>query len=94
LEYIDPHRSKMKIGGALLDDAGDRRVGMMFAIELPSREAVEAFMQEEPHNKAGIFESVIIRRIQVVYPETDPSYFDDLLANECRAGSPRGLAQR
>ena len=57
----------------------------MFAIDLPSREAVEAFMQEEPYNRAGVFESVIIRRIQVVYPETDPSYFDDLLAHIRRA---------
>jgi uncharacterized protein len=88
LEYINPHRPKMKIGGALLDDAGETRVGMMFAIDLPSREAVEAFMREEPYNRAGVFESVIIRRIHVVYPETDPAYFDDLLARE------RGAAER
>jgi uncharacterized protein len=89
LEYINPHRPKMNIGGAFLDDAGVRRIWIMFAIDLPSREAVEAFMQEEPYNRAGVFESVIIRRIQVVYPETDPSddpsYFDDLLAHIRRA---------
>jgi uncharacterized protein len=87
MEYINPHRSKMKIGGALFDDAGERRVGMMFAIDLPSRQAVETFMQEEPYNKAGIFESVIVRRIHVVFPETDPFRFDDLLANERRAAA-------
>jgi hypothetical protein len=42
-------------------------------------------MRDEPYTKAGIFESVMIRRIHVVYPEADPSYFDDLLANERRA---------
>jgi uncharacterized protein YciI len=85
LEYINPYRAKMKIGGALLDEAGERRVGMVFAIDLPTREAVEALMRDEPYTKAGIFESVMIRRIHVVYPEADPSYFDDLLANERRA---------
>jgi uncharacterized protein len=86
LEYINPHRPKMNIGGVFLDDAGVRRMWIMFAIDLPSR---EAFMQEEPYNRAGVFENVIIRRIQVVYPETDPSddpsYFDDLLAHIRRA---------
>ena len=82
LEYINPHRPKMQIGGALLDDAGEERVGMVFAIDLPSREAVEAFMRDEPYNKAGIFESVVIRRINVVYPEADPAIFDGLLEHE------------
>lgn len=82
LEYINPHRSKMLIGGALLDDEGEQRVGMTFAIDLPSREAVEAFMREEPYNKGGVFESVLIRRIHVIYPETDPTVFDSILANE------------
>jgi uncharacterized protein len=82
LEYINPHRAKMRIGGALLDDECDERVGMVFAIDLPTREAVEAFMREEPYNRAGIFEMVLIRRINIVYPETDPSVFDNLLADE------------
>ena len=85
LEYINPHRSTMQIGGALLDDAGEERIGMMFAIDLPSREAVDAFMRDEPYNKAGVFESVVIRRINVVYPESDPGIFDDLLAQERRS---------
>ena len=84
LEYINPHRPKMQIGGALLDDAGEQRIGMVFAVDLPSREAVEAFMRDEPYNKAGIFESVVIRRMTVVYPEADPGIFDGLLEHERR----------
>ena len=82
LEYINPHRPKMQIGGALLDDAGEERVGRFFAVHLPSRGAVEAFMRDEPYNKAGIFESVVIRRMNVVYPEADPGIFDGLLEHE------------
>ena len=82
LEYIDLHRPKMQIGGALLDDAGEERIGMVFAIDLSSRGAVEAFMRDEPCNKAGIFESVVIRRINAVYPEADPGIFDGLLEHE------------
>ena len=84
LEYINPHRAKMQIGGALLRDNDDERVGMMFAIDLPSRDAVEEFMRDEPYNKAGIFEIVVIRRINIVYPEADPGVFDGLLEHERR----------
>ena len=42
LEYIDPRRSKIQIGGALLADDSEDRVGMIFAIDLPIRDAVES----------------------------------------------------
>jgi len=82
LEYINPHRAKMRIGGALLDDDGEERIGMVFAIDLPTRAAVEAFMRDEPYNRADVFETVLIRRIALVYPEADPAVFDNLLNDE------------
>ena len=87
MEYINPYRSKISIGGALLDDEGETRVGMTLAIDLPSREAVESFMRDEPYNKAGIFETVLIRRIHVVFPEADPAVFDNMLTKERQKSS-------
>jgi hypothetical protein len=84
LEYINPHRAKMRIGGALLDDDGTSRVGMVLAIDLPTRDAVQSFMRDEPYNRAGIFESVLIRPIAIVYPEADPAIFDNMLVDERR----------
>ena len=91
MEYINRYRHKMIVGGALLDDEGETRVGMVLAIDLPDRSAVEAFLAEEPYNKAGIFECVVIRKFHKVFPEDDPAYFDSLLAAErARVASQEG----
>jgi uncharacterized protein len=82
MEYIDKYRDKMVVGGALLDDEGETRVGMVLAINLPSRSAVEAFMAQEPYNRAGIFECVAIRKFHKIFPEEDRSVFDGLMADE------------
>jgi uncharacterized protein len=84
MEYILEHRKRMVLGAALLEDAGDARVGMMIAVDLPSREAVEEFMRKEPYNAAGIFESVMIRKCVKIFPEEDPAHFDAMLAEERR----------
>ena len=41
-------------------------------------------MRDEPYDTAGNVESVVIRRINVVYPEADPGIFDGLLEHERR----------
>jgi uncharacterized protein len=82
MEYINGFRPKIVMGGALLNDDGETRVGMVLAIDLPNRQSVEQFMQAEPYNKAGIFESVVIRKAHKIFPETDPSIFDDMLKAE------------
>ena len=82
MEYINGYRPKMVMGGALLDDDGETRVGMVLAIDLPDRESVEQFMHNEPYNKAGIFETVVIRRVHKVFPEDDPSIFDSMIEAE------------
>jgi uncharacterized protein YciI len=88
MEYINGYRPKIVMGGALLDDDGETRVGMVLAIDLPDRQSVEQFMLAEPYNKAGIFESVLIRKAHKIFPETDPSIFDDMLkAERSRAAS-------
>jgi uncharacterized protein len=88
MEYINKHRTKMVVGGALLDDGGGTRVGMILAVDLPDRKAVEEFLADEPYNRAGIFECVVIRKFHKVFPEDDPKIFDGLIAAErVRVGS-------
>ena len=87
MEYINRYRPKMVMGGALLEDEGETRVGMILAIDLPDRQAVDTFMRDEPYNKAGIFETVVIRKIHKVFPEDDPSAFDRMLDQERARGA-------
>jgi uncharacterized protein len=90
MEYVKENRKRMVLGAALLDDGGETRVGMMIAVDLPTREAVEEFMRNEPYNAAGIFESVMIRKCVKIFPEEDPAHFDALLAEERRKAAARG----
>jgi|SRR5581483_9683439 len=90
LEYVHLHRSKFLFGGPLLSDVEEERVGMVCMIDMPTREAAERFIAQEPYTQAGIVETVIIKRIKKVIPEDDPAYLDNLLTNErrrCESGN-------
>ncbi len=64
LAYLEKHRNIMVLGGALLEDDGVGRLGSCLIINVPSREAAEAFSADEPFRKAGLFQSVAITRMR------------------------------
>ena len=68
--------------------------GMVLAIDFPDRKSAEQFIAAEPYNKAGIFESVVIRKVHKIFPETDPSIFDDMLKAGCDAPIACSQAER
>lgn len=61
-QYMELHRSKILVGGPLLDDSGLQRIGSAFIIQANSREQVNELMQQEPYSMGSLFEQVIIRR--------------------------------
>lgn len=64
LAYLDRHKDILVLGGALLADGGDGRLGSVLIINVPSRQAAEAFSANEPFRKAGLFRSVSITRMR------------------------------
>lgn len=64
LDYLERHRNILVLGGALLDDDGAARIGSVLILNVPNREAAEAFSAEEPLRKAGVFRSVKITRMR------------------------------
>lgn len=64
LGYLDRHKDILVLGGALLADDGVGRLGSTLIINVPSREAAEAFSANEPFRKAGLFRSVTITRMR------------------------------
>lgn len=64
LAYLDRHKEILVLGGALLADQDDTRVGSVLIINVPSRAAAEAFSADEPFRKAGLFQSVTITRMR------------------------------
>jgi uncharacterized protein YciI len=47
----------VKLGGPLLDDAGNM-VGSTLILEVADLAAAKAFAENDPYNRAGLFESV------------------------------------
>ena len=62
--YLDQHAEKLVLGGALLADDGVKRTGSCLVLNVPTREDAEEFSRNEPFRKAGLFESVKIRRMR------------------------------
>jgi len=63
LAYLERHKDKVVLGGGLLTEDGQTRLGSVFIINVPNRKAAEAFSAEEPFRKAGLFQTVKITRI-------------------------------
>jgi len=63
--YLAKHEDKLVLGGALLgDDDKGTRVGSVLIVNVPDRAAAEAFSENEPFRKAGLFSSVKITRMR------------------------------
>ena len=67
--YVMAATDGMYLGGPLLADDGKTMVGSLIIKEFADRAEAQAFIEAEPYNAAGLFESVTIRRFgPVVLP--------------------------
>ncbi len=62
LEYLRTHANTIKTCGPLLDDDGETMIGSMLILDVPSRDAAETILAEDPYKKANLFAKVEIRR--------------------------------
>jgi uncharacterized protein YciI len=62
--YLDEWKDKLVLGGAMMPDDGNGRIGSVLILNVDSREEVEAFSANEPLRKAGVFKSVKITRMR------------------------------
>lgn len=62
--YLERNKDKLVLGGGLLAEDGQTRLGSVFIINVPSRKAAEAFSADEPFRKAGLFQTVKITRMR------------------------------
>lgn len=69
LEFIRSQTDKVLIGGPMLTEDGSGMIGSMAVLDVPDRAAAEAFARDDPYARAGLFESVVIRRYRKVFPE-------------------------
>ena len=62
--YLDEHKDILVLGGAMLGEDGATRTGSVLIINVPDRAAANAFSENEPFRKAGLFSSVKVSRMR------------------------------
>ena len=60
--------ARVLIGSALTDDDGETPVGNFGVLDAPSREAAQAFAENDPFARAGIVESIDIVALPTRFP--------------------------
>lgn len=62
LEYLRASRDRIRFAGPVLADDGETPRGSLTLLDVPDRAAAEAWLAEEPYNKAGAFGEVTVTR--------------------------------
>ena len=60
LAYVGGFREQMKLGGPLLDEAGDM-AGSLILVDVADLAAAQAFSASDPYTKAGLWARVEIK---------------------------------
>ncbi|HEX3498691.1 MAG TPA: YciI family protein [Stellaceae bacterium] len=81
LQFVVENEDKFRYGGALLDD-NQKMVGSLMMVELPDRQALDAFLKAEPYSRAGLFEPYIVRETRQVVPQRVKGFLAAELASE------------
>jgi uncharacterized protein YciI len=64
LAYLAEHAGLIVLGGAMLAEEGDTRLGSTLVLNVKSRAEAEAFSVNEPFRRAGLYASVDITRMR------------------------------
>lgn len=62
--YLDRHKDILVLGGALLGDDGATRTGSVLIVNVADRAAADAFSENEPFRRAGLFRIVKVSRMR------------------------------
>lgn len=63
-KYLDDHEDMLVLGGALLGADGKTRTGSVLIVNAKNRASAEAFSENEPFRKAGLFVRVEINHMR------------------------------
>ena len=68
LDYLGRFKDPVVMAGPTQTHAGAHMTGSLLIMDFADRKLVEAFAANDPYNKAGLFETVVIRRWKKVIP--------------------------
>jgi hypothetical protein len=67
LKYIEPFAPRVLAGGGFLTENDTLAGGGMIVLDVENRSEVEAFVQNDPYTKVGLFQDVEIKRWKKVF---------------------------
>ncbi len=62
IEYLEANQHKLLAAGAMTEDDGTGGHGGVIIVDTDDRAEAEAFIENDPFTKAGLFESVTVTR--------------------------------
>ena len=62
LAYLDANKDKLLAAGAKIDDNGEGGYGGVILVDTEDRAEAEAFIQNDPFTKAGLFAGIEVVR--------------------------------
>ncbi len=62
IEYLEANKPKLLAAGAMTEDDGTGGHGGVIIVDTDDRAEAEAFIENDPFTKAGLFESVTVSR--------------------------------
>jgi uncharacterized protein YciI len=68
LDYIAGFKDRVVMAGPTQTDDGAHMTGSLLIMDFADRKLAEAFAANDPYNKAGLFETVVVRRWKKVIP--------------------------
>ncbi len=68
VEYLKASAAQIVCAGPLLSDDGDGMIGSTLVMEFADRAAADAWAENDPYAKAGLFDSVTIHPWKKVFP--------------------------
>jgi hypothetical protein len=86
LRFVMQNEHVFRYGGALLGDDG-KMVGSLMMVELPDRQALDAFTEMEPYSRAGLYDPFIVRESRRVVPAPEPGFIEAELTRELAANA-------
>ena len=68
LEYARSLGERLRLAGPTMDEKADKMTASVFILEAEDRAEAEALTAEDPYEKAGLFETKIVRPFMEVPP--------------------------
>jgi uncharacterized protein YciI len=81
LRYMIASQDRIRFGGPFLD-GGATPVGSLIVMEFDSLDDAQAWLRDEPYNRAGLFAETIVAPMRQIMPEPEPHTLENELRDE------------